>query len=92
MRITIHEQAGLLIFQVEGKLVGPWVSELANCWQQTLSSRSFATVRVDVSEVTHVDAAGKQLLAAMHDQGVELIAACCLTKAVVAEVSQTSPK
>ena len=92
MRITIHEQAGTLILQVEGKLVGPWVSELANCWQQTLSSRPFSTVRVDLSEVTHVDAGGKQLLATMHGQGAELIAACCLMKAVVAEVAQTSPK
>ena len=93
MRITIHEQAGLLIFQVEGKLVGPWVSELENCWQQTLSSRRLSTiVCVDVSEVTHVDAGGKQLLATMHAHGVELIAACCLMKAVVAEVAQSSPK
>ena len=92
MRITIQQQSGLLILQVEGKLIGPWVAELENCWRQALSSRPFATVRVDVSEVTHVDAAGKQLLAAMHGQGVELIAACCLMKAVVAEVSQTSLK
>lgn len=89
MRITIHEEKGSLRFQVEGKLVGPWVSELENCWRQTLSSRPLSAVRVDVSEVTHVDASGKQLLATMHAQGVELIAACCLMKAVVAEVVQS---
>jgi anti-anti-sigma regulatory factor len=92
MRITIHEQADSLTFQVEGKLVGPWVSELEHCWQQTVSGRPISAVRVDLSEVTHIDASGKQLLATMHGQGAELIAACCLMKAVVAEVSETSPK
>ena len=92
MRITIHEKTGSLMFRVEGKLVGPWVLELEHCWQQTLSSRPFSAVRVDVSEVTHVDAGGKQLLATMHAQGAGLIAACCLMKAVVAEVTQASPK
>jgi len=92
MRITIHEQAESLIFHVEGKLVGPWVAELDHCWQQALSSKPFSAIRVDLSEVTHIDAGGKELLATMHDQGAELIAACCLMKAVVAEVTQASPK
>ena len=92
MRITIHEQAGSLNFQVEGKLVGPWVAELEHCWQQALSSKPFSAIRVDLSEATHIDAGGKQLLATMHGQGVELVAAGCLMKAVVAEVTDTSSK
>ena len=91
MRITIHQQALSLILQVEGKLVGPWVSELEHCWEQTQSGRPFSAVHVDLSEVTHIDAGGKQLLATMHGQGVEFVAAGCLMKAVVAEVTQTSP-
>jgi hypothetical protein len=37
--------------------------------------------------VTSIDAAGKEFLAAMHAQGAELVAADCLTKAVVAEIT-----
>jgi ABC-type transporter Mla MlaB component len=92
MRITNHEKAGSLTLQVEGKLVGPWVLELKHCWDQALSNQPLSAVRVDVSEVTHIDTGGKELLATMHGQGAELIAACCLMKAVVAEVAQTSPK
>jgi len=92
MRITIHETAESLILQVEGKLVGPWVAELEHCWEQTQSSKPLAAVRVDLSEVTHIDDRGKELLATMHGQGAEFVAAGCLMKAVVAEVAHTSPK
>ena len=38
--------------------------------------------------MTSIDAAGKALLAAMHGQGAEFVAADCLTKAVVAEITK----
>jgi hypothetical protein len=41
--------------------------------------------------VTFIHAAGKACLAAMHRQGAEFIAADCLTKALVAEISQEFP-
>ena len=45
-------------------------------------------VRVDLTGVTFIDAAGQACLAAMHRQGAEFIAPDCLTKAVVAEITQ----
>jgi hypothetical protein len=39
--------------------------------------------------VTFIDAAGQACLAALHRLGAELVAADCLTKAVVAEITQT---
>lgn len=92
MRLTIHENAESLMFEVEGKLVGSWVSELDHYWQQMLSRRPFSAVHIDLSLVTHIDAGGKQLLATLYAQGAELIATCCLMQAIVAEVAQTSPK
>jgi hypothetical protein len=44
---------------------------------------------VDLTGVTFIDAAGKACLAALHRQGAELVAADCLTNAVVAEITQT---
>jgi hypothetical protein len=38
--------------------------------------------------VTFIDAAGKAYLAAMHRQGAEFVAADCLTKAIVAEITK----
>ena len=87
LRITVHDEPDLLTFQLEGRLAGPWVSEFAECWQRTLVRRPTARVRVDLRAVTFVDGAGKKLLTSLHDQRAELLAAGCLMKAIVAEVT-----
>ena len=40
--------------------------------------------------MTFIDDAGKTCLAAMHRQGAELVATDCMTKEIVAEVTQPS--
>src|SRR5262249_46579168 len=88
LRITVHDKPRSLTVQLEGRLAGPWVRELEGSWQSTLAGQPKPTLRVDLTGVTSVDAAGKACLAALHRQGVEFIAADCLTKGVVAEITQ----
>jgi len=88
MRITVHDHRGSLTFQLEGCLAGPWVRELEACWQSTLAGQRRPVLRVDLTGVAFIDAAGKACLAALHRQGAEFVAADCLTKAVVAEITQ----
>jgi hypothetical protein len=89
LRITVHDKPGALTFQLEGRLAGPWVRELEACWRSALATQREPILRVDLTGVTTIDAAGKTCLAAMHNQGAELVAADCLMKAVVAEITQT---
>jgi anti-anti-sigma regulatory factor len=91
LRITTHCTADSLTFQLEGRLVGPWVKELRDCWQQTLSGGK-RPVHIDLRAVTYVDAAGKELLADLYRQGAVLFAIDCLMKAVVAEVANAGVK
>jgi anti-anti-sigma regulatory factor len=88
LRITTHDTPGCLTFQLEGKLAGPWVRELEDCWQKTLAGHRRPVVRVDLRGVTFLDAAGKEFLAALHARGAEFVAAGCAMKAVVAEVTR----
>jgi anti-anti-sigma regulatory factor len=88
LRITTTNDATLITFKLEGRIAGPWVDELRNCWEKLPVESSSRAIRVDLREVTFVDADGKQLLAAMHRQGAELIASGCLMKAVVSEIQQ----
>ena len=90
LRITVHDSPRALTFQLEGKLAGPWVRVLEECWQSAVTGRRKPSRRVDLTGVTSIDAAGEACLAALHRQGAEFIAADCLTKAVVAEISQSS--
>ena len=87
LRITIHDNLESLTFQLEGRLAGAWVREVEECRQRTLAGRRPA-VRVDLTGVTFIDAAGKAYLAALHRLGAEFVAADCLTKALVAEITE----
>jgi ABC-type transporter Mla MlaB component len=87
LRITVHDTPPVLTFQLEGRLAGPWVRELEACWQVTVAGQHEPILRVDLTGVTFIDAAGKAYLAAMHRQGAGFVAADCLTEAVVAEIT-----
>jgi hypothetical protein len=55
-----------------------------------MALRRWPVVRFDLTGVTYIDAAGKAYLAAMHRLGAAFVAADCLTKAVVAEITTSS--
>ena len=89
LRITVHDKPGALTFQLEGRLAGPWVRVLQECWQGALTRQRQAILRVDLTGVTSIDAAGRACLAALHHRGAEFIAADCLTRAVVGEITHS---
>jgi anti-anti-sigma regulatory factor len=86
LRITTHHDCDTLTFQLEGRLAGPWVQELLDCWERTPAD-SRRAVGIDLTGVTYVDAAGKELLSILHAQGIQLVAAGCLMRAIVAEIA-----
>jgi anti-anti-sigma regulatory factor len=87
LRITVDDKPRSVTFQLEGSLVGPWLRELEECWQSALAGQGSPVLRVDLTGVTSINAAGKACLAALHRQGAEFVAADCLTKAVVEEIT-----
>jgi anti-anti-sigma regulatory factor len=89
LRITANDSPRALTFRLEGRLEGPWVHELEQCWRNTLDSPKRPSVCVDLTGVTYIDAAGKARLTEMHEQGAQFIAGDCVTKALVAEIIET---
>jgi ABC-type transporter Mla MlaB component len=87
MRINVHHTAGAVTFHIEGRLAGPWVRELDECWQRSRAGLRVQHSLLDLTGVTSIDAAGVACLAALHREGAELVAADCLMKAVVAEIT-----
>ncbi len=88
LRITVHDNPESVTFQIEGRLAGAWVREVENCRQRMLAGLRRSAIRFDLAGVTFIDAAGKAYLEAMHRQGAEFVAADCLTKAIVAEITK----
>jgi anti-anti-sigma regulatory factor len=89
LRITLRADPGSLTVRLEGRLAGPWVREVEDCWQSAWASQRKPVLRLDLTGVTFIDAAGKQFLAAMHTEGAEFLACGCMTRAVVAEITAT---
>jgi hypothetical protein len=85
LRITTQNDTQLLAFRLQGNLVGPWVTELRDCWQSSVNCRP-PFVHVDLRSATFVDTNGRKLLADMYRQGAKLLAHDCHMKVVVAEI------
>ena len=86
LKINTQHDGAAIIFELEGKLAGPWVDELEHCWQQAVTDGR--PVRIVLTIVTFIDAAGRRLLTDMHRRGAELVAQGCMTKAIVEEIKR----
>ena len=86
LRIFIHDQVPVTSFVLEGKLVGPWVKELENCWETALVACPCRTMLVDLADVSFIDAEGRALLARMRQKGVRLLSTGILINAIVDEI------
>lgn len=82
LKITVSTEQPGITFTLSGRLVGPWVQELRQCWLMAASTDP-AQCRVDLRDVSFIDEAGTLLLAQMRRDGVALQASGCLMKAIV---------
>jgi hypothetical protein len=85
LRITVHQDAGQCRLELAGKLGGPWVAETENAWLSAPCSGK--DIEVDMREVTGVDDAGRELLAAMHVAGARFIAEGVAMTALIEEIT-----
>jgi anti-anti-sigma regulatory factor len=90
LKITLHDSAAELRFQLEGKLSGPWVGELQQCWHTAASTTEGRKTVLDLREVDYVDPEGQSLLAEMHGRDVRLVANTPLIRAMVDAICQTA--
>ena len=63
------------------------ITKFERCWKERASLVG-VSLQVHLKAVSYIDAAGKQLLTAMHGRGVEIRGCGCMTKAVVEEITR----
>ena len=86
LKITTRTDATGTIFELEGKLAGPWVQELEDCWQRrTIADRP---VKMTLKAVTFIDEAGKTLLGKIYRQGAKLAGEGCMTRAIIEQITR----
>jgi outer membrane protein len=86
LRVTTEKKRGKMVLSVEGRLAGPWVGALEQCWRELHAASPRQKFHVDLCGVSFIDAAGKVLLMEIHRQGGQLIAEGCLNQAIVKEI------
>jgi outer membrane protein len=92
LRITTETKRGRLTLYIEGRLTGPWVGALEQCWRELSARGERHKFYINLCGVSFIDNAGKVLLKEMHRQGGELIAEGCLNQAIVNEIVSTKTK
>jgi len=85
LKITMKIESGVRTFDLDGKLAGPWVEELEQCWRSAADAH-LHPVRVDLSSVTFIDEDGKDLLGRMYREGAKLVASGCLNRCIVERI------
>jgi outer membrane protein len=92
LRITSHKKRGKVVLTVEGKLAGPWVGTLEQCWRELRAASPDEKFSLNLCAVSFIDPAGKTLLKEIHRQGGQLIAEGCLNQAIVREIHDTGTR
>jgi len=86
LKITAHSTRDGTLFELAGRLAGPWVGELRLCWREAASGDR--RIKIELREVTFIDAAGRELLAEMHRQGSQLEGSGCMTQAILERIKR----
>ncbi len=86
LKITITETPTERRWVVQGRLVGPWVSELRTTWKRAHRSHDKRACIIDLNDVTFIDKSGERLLRAISKKGAQLIAGGMYVKHVVEQL------
>ena len=95
LKITLHDSAQEFRITLEGRLSGPWVAELDQCWQTASSTTAGRRTILDLGEVDFISPEAEPLLRRMHTLGVEFVAVtpviCAVLQAVCEDLSEPVP-
>jgi ABC-type transporter Mla MlaB component len=89
LRITTYIAEDECLLKLEGDLTGAWVPELRRCWHQVAATPEIRRVRVDLTDVGRVDAAGRELMTTMYRGGVRFAATGFVMPELVREISHS---
>jgi outer membrane protein len=87
LRISTETKRAKTILTIEGRIAGPSVSTVEQCWRELTAAAPKQKFVVNLCGVSFIDNAGKALLREMHRLGAEFHAEGCLNQAIVSEIS-----
>lgn len=89
LKVTTRQDGDSITLVVEGRLAGPWVQELHDCWGRLTEDGQKSAV-VNLTGVTFIDQSGQELLQHLWQKGADLKAAGCLNNCLVDQITASS--
>jgi hypothetical protein len=81
LKITVHEKPEIITMQLEGRVIGPWVSEFDQVWRSLVDSLGARKLCIDLRGVMQMDAEGRTVLSEIHKKtGADFLADTPITK------------
>ena len=87
LRITTETKRTKTVLTIEGRIAGPSVATVEQCWRELYAASPRQKFTVNLCGVSFIDNSGKVLLREMHRLGAEFQAEGCLNQAIVDEIS-----
>jgi hypothetical protein len=81
LRITRMDTPEATTLRLEGRLCGPWVDELHQCWAGLLEQK--VPLEADLDGLSFLDASGALLLRQMERQGTPLLRSCAFIRCLL---------
>lgn len=93
LRITIQEERNKLMLKLEGRIVGPWTTELDRTWHSLGPSLAGKKLSVDLCGVSYIDREGRGVLADIYRKThAQFKTATPLTEYFAQEARSSAPK
>lgn len=87
LRIHTEPNPVGVTLRLEGKLIQPWVDELARAWTDLVGAQATPKpVRIDLRGVSFMDAHGQSMLGFLRHQGCELVCSGPFITALIEEI------
>jgi hypothetical protein len=88
LKISILDNARQRQLLIEGKLIGPWASELARVWRQERADLNARALVIDVKGLTAITEDGENVLLDPMKEGASFRSSGVLTKQVLKRMAR----
>jgi anti-anti-sigma regulatory factor len=86
LKITITNTGTEERWNLQGRLVAPWVNQLKETWKKAHRTAEGRRRIVNLDEVTFIDKSGERMLRSMSNQGAQFVASDVYVKHVIDRV------
>jgi hypothetical protein len=88
LKISILDTPSQRRLLIEGKLIGPWATELASVWRQAMADLNCRPLIIDVKGLTAITEDGENVLLELMKEGASFRSSGVFTKQVLKRMTR----